>query len=161
MAEIQELTGAATWQYVPSGDNPADDITRGLPLLDLADGGRWTHGPAFLKQRPEEWPKPPCSPHNGSENEMRQSALAVLLTTVSTVPDPKQYQTLSDYLEVTAHQVHETADLSAPVTANDYAAAELEALRQGQRDSFPEESALLTAGKPVEKSSCLMSLAPT
>lgn len=62
VAEIQELTGSATWRYVPSGDNPADDITRGLTLLDLANGGRWTYGPAFLEQRPEDWPKPPCPP---------------------------------------------------------------------------------------------------
>lgn len=38
VVEIQELT--ATWLYVPLGDNPADDITCGLPLLDLAGGGR-------------------------------------------------------------------------------------------------------------------------
>lgn len=32
VAEIQELTGSASWRYVPSVDNPADDITRGLSL---------------------------------------------------------------------------------------------------------------------------------
>lgn len=129
VVEIQELTGSATWRYVPSGDNPADDITRGLALLDLADGSRWTHGSAFLKQQPEEWPKPPCSPHNEPESEMRQPAVAVLLTSVSSVPDPQQHQTLSNYLEVTARRLHGAADRATPVTADDYAAAELEALR--------------------------------
>ncbi|KAE8276983.1 hypothetical protein D5F01_LYC25284 [Larimichthys crocea] len=147
VAEIQELTGPATWQYVPSGDNPADDITRGLTLMDLADGGRWTHGPTFLRQQPEDWPEPSCSPPDEPESEMRQTAMAVLLTT--TMPDPQQHQTLSDYLEATAHQLHGAADLSTPVTADDYAAAELEALKQAQRDSFPEESSLLAASKPV------------
>ncbi len=160
VAEIQELTGSATWRYVPSGDNPADDITRGLTLLDLGGGSRWTHGPAFPRQRPEEWPGPPCSPHNEPENEMRQPAAAVLITSVSSVPDQQQYQTLRDYLEVTAHQLHGVTDPATPVTADDYAVAELEALRQAQRDSFPDESAQLKAGKPVAKSSRLMSLAP-
>lgn len=86
--------------------------------------------------------------------------MAVLLTTVLTAPDPQQHQSLSDYLKVTAHQLHGAANLSTPVTTDDYVAAELEALKQVQRDSFPEESALLTASKPVAKSSRLMSLAP-
>lgn len=46
------------------------------------------------------------------------------------------------------------------MTADDYATAKLEALRQAQRDSFPDESTQLTTGKPVAKSSRLMSLAP-
>ncbi|KAE8293635.1 hypothetical protein D5F01_LYC08747 [Larimichthys crocea] len=128
--------------------------------MDLTDAGRWTHGPIFLKQQPEDWPKPPCPPPDEPESEMRQTAMAVWLTTISTVPDPQQHQTLSDYLEATAHQLHEAANLSTPVTADDYATAELEALTQAQRDSFPEESALLAASKPVAKSSRLMSLAP-
>ncbi|KAK7926211.1 hypothetical protein WMY93_008521 [Mugilogobius chulae] len=49
VAEIQELTEAATWRYVPSKDNPADDITRGLTLQDISRGNRWTDGPPFLK----------------------------------------------------------------------------------------------------------------
>ncbi|KAJ8391400.1 hypothetical protein AAFF_G00090300 [Aldrovandia affinis] len=36
--EVQELTESATCRYVPSGDNPADDITRGLALRDLSEG---------------------------------------------------------------------------------------------------------------------------
>lgn len=63
VAEIQELTGSATWRYVPSGDNPADDITQGLALQDLGDGSRWTHAPAFMKQQPKQWPQPLCSPN--------------------------------------------------------------------------------------------------
>lgn len=99
------------WRSVPSGDNPTDDITWGLPLKDLGDGSRWAHRPAFLKKQPEEWPQPLCSPHNRPQSEMRQPAVVVLFTSV-------------------LQQLH--------VTAEGYAAAELEALRQAQRDSFPD-----------------------
>lgn len=89
-------------------------------LSGPGDGSRWTHGPAFLKQRPEEWPGLPCSPHNEPENEMRQPAAAVVVTSAS---DSQQHQTLSDYLEVTARQLH-GADPATPVTADDYTVAE-------------------------------------
>ncbi|KAK0136552.1 hypothetical protein N1851_027287 [Merluccius polli] len=159
LTEIQELTGSATWRYVPSGDNPADDITRGLALQDLCDGSRWTHGRAFLKLPPDEWSEQPCSPHNEPESEMRRPAVAVLTTSVSSLPDPQQHQTLYDYLEATARQLHGAADPATPMTADAYAVAELEALQQAQRDSFPEITKL-KASKPVAKSSRLMSLAP-
>ena len=49
IAEIQELVGTDSWRYVPSEENPADDITRGKHLLDLAKPNRWTSGPTFLQ----------------------------------------------------------------------------------------------------------------
>lgn len=62
VAEIQEITASATWCYVRSADNPADDITRGKPLRDLVTGSRWSQGPAFLKLPPGSWPgQPPLS----------------------------------------------------------------------------------------------------
>ncbi len=36
IAEIQELTDSQLWSYVHSQDNPADDITRGMSLSQLA-----------------------------------------------------------------------------------------------------------------------------
>lgn len=38
VAEIQELTSPRAWRYVKSKDNPADDITHGKPLWQLALG---------------------------------------------------------------------------------------------------------------------------
>lgn len=68
VAEIQELTGFATWRYVQSGDNPADNFTRELTLQDLCNGNRWLHGPSFLKLPPDEQP---CLPHTEPETEVR------------------------------------------------------------------------------------------
>ncbi|KAJ8409961.1 hypothetical protein AAFF_G00210020 [Aldrovandia affinis] len=153
VAEVQELTESATWRHVPSGDNPADDITCGLALRDLNEGHRWTHGPAFLKRPSEEWPGQPCSFPNEPESEMRWSVVTVLATSVHSLPDPQQHQTLSEYLKI-------AVDTAAPITADAYAVAELEVLRHAQGDSFPDEVAQLKAGKPVTKSSRLLSLAP-
>ncbi|XP_042575439.1 uncharacterized protein LOC122136446 [Cyprinus carpio] len=52
IAEIQELTDVRAWRYVDSVNNPADDITRGKTLLELAGKNRWSQGPVFLPTQP-------------------------------------------------------------------------------------------------------------
>lgn len=60
VAEIQELSNAQGWRYVDSASNPADDLTLGLPLQELAAENQWSQGPAFLRQSSDHWPtKPP------------------------------------------------------------------------------------------------------
>lgn len=59
VAEIQELTSECTWHYVDSSNNPADDITHGKPLMEIAEDGRWKDGPPFLLQSPDFWPTKP------------------------------------------------------------------------------------------------------
>ncbi|CAL9703965.1 unnamed protein product [Knipowitschia caucasica] len=157
VAEIQELTEAATWRYVPSKDNPADDITRGLTLRDIGRGNRWTGGPPFLKQASSDWPEPLPAVQSEPEGELKHT---VLTMSASTVPDPLQYQTLGSYLEATARQLHGAAGSSDTLTADSYATAELEILLQAQRESFPEEVSQLEAGKPVSRSSRILLLAP-
>lgn len=48
VSEIQDLTAAHTWRYVDTVTNPADDLTRGKTLVELATPNRWILGPAFL-----------------------------------------------------------------------------------------------------------------
>ena len=62
IAEIQELVGADNWRYVPSEENPADNITCGKSLADLVKPNHWTCGLAFLHQPPAEWPTNPAVP---------------------------------------------------------------------------------------------------
>lgn len=158
MAEIQELTETATWRYVPTRDNPTDDITRGLTLREISRGSRWTDGPVFLKQAPSDWPDLPPPPQIDPEGELKRHI--ILTMSSSSVPDPLQYQTWDSFLEATARQLHGAADLNNTLTADAYAAAELEALQQAQRESFPEEVTQLKASKPIAKSSRLLLLAP-
>lgn len=159
VAEIQELTEATTWRYVPSRDNPADDITRGLTLQDISRGSRWTAGPAFLKLPRSDWPDMPPPPQSDSEGELKRHVVGLTMSS-STVPDPQQFQTWDSFLEATIYQLNGAADTNNPLTADSYAAAELRALQQAQSESFPEEVRQLKTGKPIAKSSRLLLLAP-
>ncbi|XP_058455828.1 uncharacterized protein LOC131433081 [Malaya genurostris] len=47
--EIQQLTGSFIWRYIPSKENPADLISRGVPPQDLAQCQIWWYGPPALQ----------------------------------------------------------------------------------------------------------------
>ena len=118
IAEIQELTGSATWRYVPSRDNPADDLTRGLAVQELGGDSRWTQGPAFMKLPLTGWPKQSSLSCNESESEAKQPAVTVLTISSPSLSDIQQHLTLQDYLEATARQLKGATDPAAPLTAD-------------------------------------------
>ncbi|XP_047998127.1 uncharacterized protein LOC125235573 [Leguminivora glycinivorella] len=56
LGEIDELTSASEWRYVPTSLNVADVATReDAPPLQYDDV--WFQGPNFLREREGEWPK--------------------------------------------------------------------------------------------------------
>ncbi|CAB3995640.1 Hypothetical predicted protein, partial [Paramuricea clavata] len=55
VAEIQESWSPSSWRYVPSEENPADDLSRGITVEELSSG-RWINGPSFLSKPKTEWP---------------------------------------------------------------------------------------------------------
>lgn len=59
VGEIQELTQGYEWCYVPSLDNPADLVSRGVTTDKISEASIWWHGPPFLNFAPEMWPKHP------------------------------------------------------------------------------------------------------
>ncbi|GFU56466.1 uncharacterized protein TNCV_2609831 [Trichonephila clavipes] len=54
--EIQKLSDPKEWHYCKGTDNPADLISRGLPLNDLKNNKIWWHGPMWLTMKQTEWP---------------------------------------------------------------------------------------------------------
>ncbi|XP_030609347.1 uncharacterized protein LOC115796997 [Archocentrus centrarchus] len=164
VAEIQELTDAQAWRYVDSANNPADDITRGKTLLELASDSRWRHGPAFLQQVTNLWPAQPAAVVGEAEDvaELRRPTVCCLTTSVTTSlgPDTDQCSSFGELTEAVARALHGAAADQACLSAEDYREAEREVLRRAQQDSFPEELDLLRAGKPVPATSRLRCLAP-
>ena len=54
IAEIHTKSKPCQWRHIPSNQNVADDISRGIPAKELT--GRWKTGPEFLKLPEEQWP---------------------------------------------------------------------------------------------------------
>jgi len=53
--EIQELLPNATWKYIPTHDNPADLVTRGISFDSLNDSQLWRCHPTWLTCK-SQWP---------------------------------------------------------------------------------------------------------
>ncbi len=161
VAEIQELTNDQTWRYVDSTNNPADDITRGKTLVELATDNRWRQGPAFLWQPQDHWP---ITPDQGiiDSCELRKSICCTHVAVAENhlFPDPNQYNSFKDLIEAAVLLRHGAAGKQGNPTADDYKLAEADLLRKSQQDSFPEDFDCLAMGRTVPSSSRLITLAP-
>lgn len=56
VGQIQENTLSLDWNFVPTSENPADVVSRGLQPSELESCDIWWNGPPFLKQDEESWP---------------------------------------------------------------------------------------------------------
>lgn len=162
IAEIQALTDRRAWRYVRSTLNPADDLTRGKSLVELAQPNRWCQGPSFLLRTPDEWPEAPAGTVGEDPTELRRSLFCHYISSSDRyVLDPSRYATWSELVEATASTLqHEEAQQAAPSSARTYQQAVSLLLKQSQLDSFLEDYNLLKANKPVPSSSRLLVLAP-
>ena len=56
VSEIHEFSTPQQWRHVPTKENPADDLSRGLKASEMRENCRWCKGPGFLLQSEDEWP---------------------------------------------------------------------------------------------------------
>uniref|UniRef100_A0A1B0D8P4 Uncharacterized protein n=1 Tax=Phlebotomus papatasi TaxID=29031 RepID=A0A1B0D8P4_PHLPP len=56
-SDILEVTTPQDWRYVPTSDNPADCVSRGVSPKELIHHSLWWQGPPWLKQDEEHWPQ--------------------------------------------------------------------------------------------------------
>lgn len=66
--KIQRLAADADWRYVPSAENPADLLSRGMSAAELPSARLWWHGPEWLIRSRIHWP--PAKPHLSTELEL-------------------------------------------------------------------------------------------
>ena len=96
---------AELMENVESPNNPADALTRGKKLCDLAQTNCSTTRPLFL-QKPENcWTVAPDVAHsffNSDSAELKKAALCLNVSAAtSTVPDASQHQNWSDLVTAT------------------------------------------------------------
>lgn len=56
--KIQNRSNKREWQHVSSEDNPADLVSRGMNVHNFLQSKIWLHGPKWLSQPEQDWPKP-------------------------------------------------------------------------------------------------------
>ena len=83
IGEIHSVTEPSQWRYVPTGDNPADMLSRGLHANELSGNDKWFHGPSYLRNVPTEWPCNKFAEPLDPTREQRNTARANQSTHVS------------------------------------------------------------------------------
>ncbi|XP_039311166.1 uncharacterized protein LOC120359023 [Solenopsis invicta] len=72
IGEIQRLTSDMSWRHVPSGQNPADLLSRGLNPHELIQATTWWNGPNFLQAPEDYWPFVEMSSQEDEPLELRK-----------------------------------------------------------------------------------------
>ncbi|XP_055589512.1 uncharacterized protein LOC129741755 [Uranotaenia lowii] len=172
VAEIQELTPHATWNHVPSEDNPADLLSRGLDLVDLSNSSLWWNGPKWLATQSEPWPtkfKVKENAHQSAPEYNPRKAVA-LAATISPEEEEftAQFSSLNQLIYVAAwglrfaHNIRSLPNQgrSGPLTVDEKHSALLKIVGHIQSENFKIEIAALQNDKPLAFSSKLRYLKP-
>ena len=101
IAEIQSNWDQKNWRYVTTYQNPADDLSRGLPTEHLE--ARWMEGPSFLRRPKEEWPIESVQSVVEEDPEKKKSNLKQIgaVVPVNEVVSPIEYSNWQRLLRVT------------------------------------------------------------
>ncbi|XP_038107029.1 uncharacterized protein LOC119766512 [Culex quinquefasciatus] len=160
VAEIQERTALATWNHVPSGDNPADLVSRGMDLDELMESALWWHGPQWLGIDQHPWPQI-YVPNANVEEERRR---VVSLPAVEDQQDIiNRYSNLRHLIRIGAllrrfcenclRHKNGQLKLVGPLTLDELDRTQLDLIRRVQQQYFEEDFRLLsTTGRAHRKS---------
>lgn len=83
VAKINELTQNAQWMHVPTDDNPADKISRGVTPANLKQSTIWWNGPHWMCNDSSHWPSLSVSQIKNCLPELRQRNTKACFATIS------------------------------------------------------------------------------
>lgn len=160
--EIQDLTASSAWRYCPTGDNPADLVSRGVDADRLESSTLWWSGPQFLIKNESEWP---------ILNSKVSESLPELKVHSAVISRPlidfEKYSSLTKLQRSFANVLRFIFNLKnknnkrVGILSPDELNASLNSLCAfAQRESFPVEYELLEKGKELSKKSRLLALSP-
>ncbi|XP_047990029.1 uncharacterized protein LOC125229255 isoform X1 [Leguminivora glycinivorella] len=180
LGEIDELTNASEWHYVPSRLNIADIATKvDSPPLNYSQA--WFQGPAFLRQPEDQWPKDLKNAKVAEEAtcEKRSVNMISTLEIHLPVPDEGRFSNWIRLVRTAARVIYfikicrqkcqerklnqrrkksnkDTVHLDSAMMKM----AEKHIIKKCQNDTFAAEIACLTQGKPLPSNSRLLKLTP-
>ena len=176
MWPIHASTNLEQWRYVPTKQNPADLLTRGLSVSTLSEQERWWKGPSFLKQDSSEWPPTRIEHKRETDVEVRklgqekeQSGEETFLS--STTGDRLEQQRFSSWTKLTriaawVYRFIENCCSLVPIRRqgtiqpNEVSFAEIRIIRQAQQEVFKDEMRAVQGGKELPSESKLQPLKP-
>ena len=159
--EVQSLTDPEQWRHVPTKQNPADLLTRGLSVSTLIDEESWWKGPAFLMQEETGWPEKKIGTRKEANTEVRKQYQeysqehSFLSTMTEDRLDPTRYSSWTRLTRVSAtvNRFLENCHLpsmlrkKAALGPEEIVTSEMQFIRLAQQEEFQEEIQALKSGK--------------
>lgn len=162
VAEIQKLTSNFVWNHIPTQDNPADLVSRGLRPDQLINSDLWWHGPKWLLLNENEWSINPIL-----ANDLPEMRTRVLVTKTNTQLFPFERFSNLTKLKRTAAYIFKFKNNAltskdqrqySALTLNEINNAYTRLIKLSQLESFPDEISLLYSKRKLPKSSNILSL---
>ena len=170
MSEIRQHSSFDQWHHSDGKQNPADILSRGCDVEKMPSN--WFYGPHFLSQFLCDWPADTAPPELNDDCETLPSHdTHVHVCTTDTPVHPvdklsqhyrsfyRMKRAISWLLRFKAYLRHDVIPRGAK-TASELNAAERLVLMHVQSREYPDELAVLRAGKPVARSSPVLKLDP-
>lgn len=169
VAAIQEVTTTDKWRYVPSADNPADCLSRGVMPGLLPTHPLWINGPKWLAAAASEWPaKTVVADTDLDERPPSATVLAMPEGVHASSAFLERFSSLSRLQKATAMllrfahncRVNKSDRVCGHITAIEMRDALVRCVRLVQEAEFAEEIKCCRQEISMHKSSKLISLNP-
>ena len=188
VGEIQSSTDPEQWRHVPTNQNPADMLSRGMKAIELVDCYSWWRGPDFLRQSEDTWPVNKSLGKPKGDNEIKRLAQSNRIVgqfqeseTTDTIygfvavtedteyqVDPKRYSSwlklrrIQSWVNRFTHncQTPKSDRTTGELLAVELKKAEIQLIRYAQCTEFREEWTALSRGRSLPAHSKLLKLQP-
>ncbi|XP_058804723.1 uncharacterized protein LOC131671927 [Phymastichus coffea] len=154
VAEIQKMDDQVSWYHVPSGDNPADSLSRGQLPEEFMKNPLWNSGPKWLLFSDTEWPKQPeqLLP-SGSTSGKETCLLSSTSNDISFIYS--RFSSFKHLIKVVAFMLRwknlksldERRGELRPLEISELETAERKIVAMIQRERFPKELKLLATAE--------------
>lgn len=166
--EIQELTSGFTWLHVPGKNNPADLISRGVPMSVLRESRLWFHGPDWLSLPEADWPSQELQKTDGHLLEMKKEVNVheCIVESKKRLLDTSRYSSYLKILRIVAwmrrfvSRARGEAFLGENLTAQELEEAEKICIREVQAEFYQSELKSLQLRRSIGRNSSIFTLSP-
>ncbi|XP_034830014.2 uncharacterized protein [Maniola hyperantus] len=174
VGDIQDSTASHRWSYVPSKENPADLVSRGVATNSISSCALWWSGPDFLKATNIQFPIIPNTQSDLTSTHTQATSEIVLHTTTTQTTDTDMihefiHKTSSythlirsfAYIQRFIHNCkHPKNKLTQTLSTTELKTSENFIIKCVQLQIFKEEYILLKSLKPLPNKNRLSALAP-
>ncbi|XP_052743807.1 uncharacterized protein LOC128198008 isoform X1 [Bicyclus anynana] len=161
---IQEVSDSSLWRYVPTTQNPADLVSRGVDPSNISPCPLWWHGPDFLLGSEESWPS---QDHNKSMVELPELKVHMVeksndsFFNITNISRFTYLQRAYAWLLRFIHNSRNPNDkFTGPLQASECENSLRLLIKISQKESFQSELILLSNKEPLKPKSILSSLNP-